>query len=178
MRNRCQKKTNVLKGEDWESHDRIASLIEATSRTWLRPPYFDVYYIAVFFVIWSLLFIGFLSTKIGYEKKAHLDNNPWFLPGTFVVIVMLFFFPFTLWFCLWGWKKQAIKEKLLVKKMMRDELGNVVRSEQGKQRKRRRRRTTSSKRVAKTIPVIYEATTSSESSDQEEDNKEDSDTVQ
>jgi hypothetical protein len=73
-----------------------------------------------------ILFIGYLSTRIGQAKKKYNPAvDPWFEANAFITIVILVYIPATLWFCFFGWKVQANKEKNVVREMMYKELEQV-----------------------------------------------------
>jgi len=114
---------------------KLRAFIDVSSRTWLRPPYFDCRYIAMFLVLYAMLFFGYMTTRIGAERKKYggsRGNDPWFEANTFITIVVVVFVPATIWFCVYGWKLQATKEKKLVRKMMNSEIRKVVKQFEAK----------------------------------------------
>ncbi len=118
-----------LTGREAARAAKLRTFIDRSSRTWLRPPYFDCYYITLFTLLGVLIFIGYLSTRIGQARRKYPGgDNPWFEANAFLTVIGLFFFPVSLWFCIAGWKRQATREKRTVKKMMYKELEKVVKS--------------------------------------------------
>lgn len=122
---------SVLENFDESKARKLRTFIDASARTWLRPPYFDFRYIGMFSVMCVILFFGYLSTRIGATRRPFPgNNNPFFEANVFLMIVIAVFIPVSFWFCTRGWKRQASAEKAKVKRMMFRQLSKVV--QQGK----------------------------------------------
>lgn len=116
---------------------KLRLFIDVSSRTWLRPPYFDCGYIAMFTTLVVMLLFGFLTTRIGHAQKVRNMNGgagPWLEANIFIGVVSFVFVPVSIWFCFSGWKRQAMREKRKVRKMMNSELKKLLASDRRRNR--------------------------------------------
>lgn len=106
---------------------QIRDFVEKSSRTWLRPPYYIPSQILAFFVMGIVLFFGYTSTRLAMIKKEGFQTQQVWVDGNmFIIVVVLLFIPSSVWYCCFGWKRQAKREKKLVKDMMYDAVKKVL----------------------------------------------------
>lgn len=125
-----KEKKRLLINKQKKEARKLRDFIEDSSRTWLRPPYFMASQILAFTLIFMMLFFGYTSTRIAMEKRSGFrTQEPWVEANTFIIIVFVFFIPLTIWYCLFGWKWQANKEKKQVKEMISKSLNKILKEE-------------------------------------------------